>query len=169
MHGIADEMENDSPDLGGGFTEAPAWQEGKVALPDFPQKDDLIKVEVDRVDMPFSFYLDSKNLTSSTKQGLVKYTVLVESNSGAKNILFEGLRCELEQYKTYAYGTYDNKFVKAKTSEWRFIRDNGHMVHRYNFLRYYMCNEQREPYPASEIIRKIKYPEDFLTTSEESD
>jgi len=164
------EMDNDSPDLGGGFIEPEAWKEGaEVTIPPYPQSDDLIKVEVDRVDMPFQFYLDKKNISSFVKNDLVRYSVVIESDSGAKNVLFEGIRCQTNQYKTYAYGTYDNKFTKARTSEWKRINDSGFMVHRYNFYKHYMCNDLRQPIPVSDILRKVRYPEDFQGTGELSD
>lgn len=163
------ELDDDSPDLGGGVIEAAPWKEAEVVIPPYPAADDLIKVEVDRVDMPFSFYLDSKNITSSVNDDLIRYTVVIESNSGAKNVLFEGIRCQVNEYKTYAYGTYDNKFVKARTSSWQRILDSGFMAHRYNFYKYYMCNDLRVPNPVSEILRKIRYPEDFQVSGDESD
>jgi len=163
------EMENDSPDLGGGFTEAKPWQEGSVNIPPYPQADDLIKVEVDRVDMPFDFYLDSKNISYSEKEGLIRYTVVIKSDSGASNVLFEGIRCEKREYRTYAYGTYEKSFVKARISEWKYINENGFMAHRYNFFQHYMCNERQSPNTISEIIRKVSYPEDFQGSGETSD
>jgi len=163
------ELENDSPDLGGGFIEAEKWKESDVTIPPFPVSGDLIKVEVDRVDMPFSFYIDSKNISSITNNDLIRYTVIIESDSGAKNVLFEGLRCQAGEYRTYAYGTYDNKFSKANVSNWQRITDTGFMAHRYNFYKHYMCNDLRAPYSVSEIIRKIRYPEDFQGSGDTSD
>jgi len=154
------ELENDDADLGE-FTEGPAWKEGEVILPAFPETDDLLKVEVDRGEMPFSFYLDGKNLSVSKADGITRYTVLIESDSGAKNIMFEGIRCRTREYRTYAYGTYDNKLIKARTSSWQRIPDTGFMIHRYNFYRHYMCDEHRVQHPRNSVLQKVKYPEDF--------
>jgi len=163
------EQENDDPDLGGGFIELERWQEGEVIMPPYPQADDLLKVEVDRVDMPFDFYLDSKNISISPQAGLIRYTVVIRSNSGANNVLFEGMRCQTREYRTYAYGAYDKKFVKAQTSKWAYIEESGFMAHRYNFFQYYMCGERQSPAPINEILRKVKYPEDFQNLGETSD
>lgn len=163
------EQENDNPDLGGGFTESAPWKEGQVDFPDYPLQENLIKVEVDRVDMPFDFYLDSKSLVSLKNDALVRYTVVVQSNSGAKNVLFEGIRCSTGEYRTYAYGTLDNSFVKATTSSWKYIEESGFMVHRYNFFKYYMCSDEQGSNPIDEILRKIRYPEDFQISGERDD
>jgi len=161
-------QDTDEPDLGG-FIPGEKWKEGNVIIPAFPQSDDLLKVEVDRADMPFNFYIDSKNISVSNDDGITRYTVVLESNSGAKNVLFEGIRCQTAEFRTYAYGTYDNKLVKARTSKWERIQNNGYMVHRYDFFRHYMCNERQTPNPVREVLQKIEYPEDFQGTGEISD
>jgi hypothetical protein len=154
-------IEDDDPDLGG-FIEAPKWQEGEVAIPPFPNRDDLVKVEVDRADMPFTFYIDPGSL-SVGEDGVTRYTVLIESSSGASNIMYEGIRCSTNEYRTYAYGTHDDKFSKARTGSWTRITStsSGAMTHRYNFKRYYMCDDIGRPYSASESLQRIRYPEDF--------
>jgi hypothetical protein len=158
-------IENDDPDLGGGFIEAPKWQEAEIAIPPFPNRDDLLKVEVDRVDMPFGFYIDPGSL-SVGKDGVSRYTVLIESSSGARNVMYEGIRCSTHEYRTYAYGTYDDKFSKALSSNWKRITGSGAMAHRYNLRRYYLCDDYSRPFSASESLRRIRYPEDFGTAGE---
>jgi len=162
------ELDSDDPDLGS-FIEGAKWKEDNVIIPAFPRTEDLLKVEVDRADMPFSFYIDSKNLSVSNNDGITRYTVVIESNSGAKNVLFEGIRCETTEFRTFAYGTYDNKLVKARTSKWTRILNDGFMVHRYDFLRHYMCDESQTSIPVKEVLRKIEYPEDFQGAGDESD
>lgn len=161
-------QENDDPDLGNGFIEPPKWQEAEIAIPPFPNRDELVKVEVDRVDMPFSFYIDPASL-SVDKDGVSRYTVLIESSSGASNIMYEGIRCATHEYRTYAYGTHDDKFSKARSSTWTKITSSGAMAHRYNFRRHYMCNDFDLPFSVRESLQRIRYPEDFATSGERDD
>lgn len=161
-------QENDDPDLGGGFIEAPKWQETEIALPPFPNRDDLIKMEVDRVDMPFNFYIDPNSL-SVGKDGVSRYTVLIESGSGASNIMHEGIRCSTNEYRTYAYGTYDDKFSKARSSAWLEISTTGSMAHRYNLRRFYLCSDLGQSLSVSDSLQRIRYPADFATGGERSD
>ena len=162
------EQETDDSDLGG-FIEAPKWKEDEVVIPPFPNTDDLLKVEIDRAGSPFNFYVDSKNLSISSDKGVIRYTVVIESDSGAKNILFEGIRCQTREFRTYAYGTYDKKLVKARTSIWQVIKPSSGMVHRYNFYRHYMCSEYLTPNPIDILLQKIKYPENFQVSDERDD
>ena len=160
-------QETDDADLGG-FIDAPEWQEEAVTIPPFPDADDLLKVEIDRVDKPFTYYLDSKNIQSS-QDGVIRYSIVIESNSGARNVLFEGLRCLTAEYRTYAYGTSDKSFVKARTSQWAGIESTGSMVHRYDFFRHYMCSIEQTTYPVETILRRVRYPDDFQDGGETSD
>jgi len=164
-----EELEADKNDTDLISVEKETWKEGDVVIPAFPQSDDLIKVEIDKGEQLFNFYIDAKNLSALPKQGVTRYTVVIESDSGAKNVLFEGIRCQTREYKTYAYGTYDNKLSKAITSEWKLIREADSMTHRYNFYRYYLCSEYLIPNPLDIVLQKIKYPENFQVSDERDD
>lgn len=166
---VCAELADDSSDLVGGFTESKPWQESEVAFPAYPAADDMMKVEVDRVDMPFNFYIDAKNLAILKEGGVVRYTVVIQSVDGSKNVLFEGIRCRTKQFRTYAYGTYDKKFSKASSSQWKDIEQNEFMVHRENFFNYYMCDKRNGLYSVREMLRRIEYPTNFLDSGDLGD
>lgn len=150
----------DDPDVGNTFIEAPKWQEKEVTLPPFPNREELIRLEVDRVDMPFSFYIDPTSLALG-EDGVTRYSIVIESNSGASNVMYEGIRCSTKEYRTYAYGTYDNKFSEARNSSWSKIPVSGAMAHRYNLNRYYFCNDYFQPLSITDSLQRIRYPENF--------
>ncbi|MDT8403267.1 CNP1-like family protein [Sulfuriflexus sp.] len=160
-------IEDDDPDLGA-FIEGPSWEEEEVILPPFPKRDDLLKLEVDRVDMPFSFYIDPASLNVG-KDGVSRYTIVIESNSGASNVMHEGIRCTTQEYRTYAYGTHDGQFSKAQTSNWTRISSSDAMAHRYNLKAYYLCSGIDRPLSTSESLRRMRYPENFGSGGERSD
>ncbi|MGD8742924.1 MAG: CNP1-like family protein [Granulosicoccaceae bacterium] len=157
-------LPTDDPDLGE-FIEGPKWQEQKVdKFPDWPDEDKLLPVEVDAVDAPFRFFIDPESLTVGS-DGVSRYTVVIRSSSGASNVMYEGLRCRTREYRTYAYGgTSDHKFHKATVSNWQPVREtsSGSMIHRYNFLRYYMCDRLENPRTVADVLREIRYPKDYF-------
>ncbi|MGD8998928.1 MAG: CNP1-like family protein [Granulosicoccaceae bacterium] len=160
---FADEpLPTDDPDLGG-FIEGPKWQEQEVdKFPAWPDEDKLLPVEVDAVDAPFRFFVDPDSLSVGS-DGVSRYTVVIRSSSGASNVMYEGLRCRTREYRTYAYGTTDNKFHKATVSNWQPVQESssGSMIHRYNFLRYYMCDRLQNPRTVADVLREIRYPKHF--------
>ncbi|WP_126456134.1 CNP1-like family protein [Sulfuriflexus mobilis] len=161
-------LEDAEPDLGGGYIEGPAWEEGNVSIPAYPSADDLLKVDVDNANRPYTFYVDEKNLSVSDS-GVVRYSVVIESDSGARNVMFEGLNCAAGEYRTYAYGNSDGGFSEARSSHWERINDEGVMAHRINFKRYYMCDQLNQPYSVKEMLRRIRYPLDFNDGGPRSD
>ncbi len=158
--------DDDDPELGG-YVESKKWQEGAAVIPDYPDEDNLVKVEMERTNLPFTAYIDTSSLSVS-QNDLVRYTILIKSNSGAVNVFYEGIRCSAIQYRTYAYGTSDGKMIKASNSEWQPIVGNSSMAHRYNLFHYYVCDKEHLPYKLNVIKNRIRYPEDFNTGDERS-
>lgn len=157
-------QENDDSDLGS-FIEPPKWNEGEVVIPAFPNRRDLIKIELDRADQPFNFYLDPKAL-SSGKDSVVRYTLVLESYSGARNVFYEGIRCQTGEYRTYAYGRTDGKFSKATIAKWTSFHESDRMAFRYNFFKHYMCDGLQNVLPRDRILQRIRYPENFREADE---
>jgi len=162
------EQETDDADLGG-FIAGPKWKESNAVIPDFPKQDDLLMVEVDKADSPFNYFIDTKNVSISSDGGVIRYSVVIQSDSGAKNVIYEGIRCKTAEFRIYAFGSYDNKFVKARTSEWKLIQNNAAMAHRYNLYTHYMCNEYQTHSSIDIVLQKIRYPEHFEVSGERDD
>ena len=58
-------------------------------------------------------YLDEKSI-SLAQDEIVRFTLVVETSSGTRNVFYEGLRCDTREYKTYAVGTLDKTFEPIK-------------------------------------------------------
>jgi len=78
------------------------WQEIEAQLPPAPQPGNLIEVKLDSSTRN-TLFIDSASL-SIGKDGVVRYTAILRSPSGAQNVSFEGLRCESGERKLYAFG-----------------------------------------------------------------
>lgn len=136
-----------------------------VRLPAFPEQDNLQRVSVDSAGAPFVYYVDMASL-SLHAGGVVRYTVVIVSNSGARNIMYEGIRCPTREVRTYAFGSGE-RFVAARNDEWfKFYRDSS-MPHRYDFYRNFFCNVgQNDSRREADIRRRLKYSEDFVTSGD---
>ena len=115
------------------------WNEGRVDLPPWPKDADLIEFRPDMPESPFRFYLDSRNLSRDAKDAVVRYTVVAESASGARNVSFEGIRCTLNgAYRVYAYGT-GSRFSPISASDWLPIPEIGSEAFRRDLWRNRFC------------------------------
>jgi hypothetical protein len=93
--------------------------EPEVALPAPPAKDGLIEFFVTSASS-FKFYIDPKSL-SVGDDGVVRYTFVARSPSGAETISYEGIRCGGQgTYRIYAFADR-GKWTKNAGAEWREI------------------------------------------------
>ncbi|SOZ36106.1 CNP1-like family protein [Cupriavidus neocaledonicus] len=76
------------------------FEEAKAMLPALPQEANLIPFSVAGTGT-LSFAVDSKSI-SVGKDNVVRYTVVTTSQSGARNVTFEGMRCDAFERKLYA-------------------------------------------------------------------
>jgi hypothetical protein len=98
------------------FEEDKPWEEQKWALPPYPAEGDLVRFDVGN-NSAFQFFVDSKSV-SVDKDGVVRYTLVARSASGALNVSYEGIRCESHERKLYAFGRADRTWAQARNAEW---------------------------------------------------
>ncbi len=131
------------------------WKESQVILPSYPKDSDLIPVSLAK-SFTLKIYLDSKSL-SRAKDRVVRFSLIVESPSGARNVFHDGMRCETREYKTYAIGTTENRFEPVKDSQWQRIPMLEFNSFRDYLYRHYVCDSYSNPRSVSELVQIIKY------------
>jgi len=142
------------------FIEPPAWEEeggGRVELPAFPDETHLLEFPVDDPSQAFVYGIDPDSVAIGA-DGVVRYTVVLRSRSGARNVLFEGIRCENLQYKTYAHGLPDDRFQLLRDPVWQELPRSGTGRYRFELFTYYLCDPTHQPLSRHEIIRRLSLP-----------
>jgi hypothetical protein len=133
------------------------WKEGKAELPPFPEEENLIEFEVNDPSSSFRYFLD-KSALSVGQDGVVRYILVITSKTGARNVFFEGMRCDANEYKTYAFGGGKGKLQPLRKPEWKEMRKNDRTAYRDELKRFYLCHPE---YPVAlqpeQIIEVIKY------------
>lgn len=113
------------------------WKERGFELPPYPQEADLIELRLDAPNARFRYFIDGANLRIGTDQ-VVRYTLVVRSQTGAENVAVEGLRCDTPQYKVYAYGSHGS-FTTVTKGEWQRIGPGEVDPAQRELQRYYLC------------------------------
>lgn len=132
------------------------WKELGVAPPTYPSDSDLIAVR-----MPATYtlkvYLDEKSI-SLAQDGITRFTLVVESASGSRNVFFEGYHCDVREYKTYASGTSEKTFEPIRKPKWERVPYYDINAFRFQLLRYYVCdpNSLSVALPPRELIHRLK-------------
>ncbi len=129
------------------------WQEQAAPLPGYPLMRNLIAVALPPRDT-LKIYLDSQGL-SRGEDGVARYVLVVVSPGGARNVLYEGIRCATGEYKTYAVGSADNTWRPLEEAVWRKIPYFESNAFRYHLHRHTLCDAHSSPRSPREILRAL--------------
>jgi hypothetical protein len=91
------------------------WEAQKALLPPAPKIADLVPFYVGPV--PFDFFVDRSSVKLG-EDGVVRYTLMARSSSGATNVSYEGIRCATYSRRVYAFGSVDGSWSQARNSQW---------------------------------------------------
>lgn len=131
--------------------EAP-WEEVQTTLPAAPKPENLMPVDVGS-GARFTYLVDLPSVEAG-QDGVVRYTLLARSPSGAENLTFEGLRCETGEHKLYAFGRKTGEWAKNPRGEWKIIR--ARVIHNPQsaLFFHYLCPALDKP-RTTEVVRQL--------------
>jgi hypothetical protein len=121
----------------------PAFDAGKVLTFDVSQASSL------------SYGVDPATLRIS-KDGVLSYVMVATSASGARNVLYEGIRCVTGEVKTYARHSPSGGWTMVARPEWRSMFDNMPSKHALAFARAGACDNAAQASSVEELIRLLK-------------
>jgi hypothetical protein len=99
------------------------WQEIAVQLPATPGPEGLLPFYVSATATQ-NFAIDEKSL-SVGNDGVVRYTIVASSPAGARNVSYEGIRCETFEKKSYAFARDDGTWARSRRDQWEPIVRNA--------------------------------------------
>jgi hypothetical protein len=132
------------------FEEKP-WEEVAVQIPAFPAEEDWIEFRIGAVSDK-KFFIDVKTLSLGS-DGVVRYSLLVLTDQGAKNISYEGMRCSSAERRLYAFGRSDKTWSKARNNQWVKIA-GGSNNHHVDFFTMLFCRNGAVPFRNDEDLRR---------------
>lgn len=104
------------------FDEKP-WAETLHQLPPAPDPKHLIPIDVGALS-DNKFAIDEQSVTVGTDE-VVRYTLVVTSPGGARNVSYEGMRCATAERRLYAFGRADGSWSRARNNQWVRISENN--------------------------------------------
>ena len=120
----------------------PQWKESGSAFPPFPRREDLVALDVKAVGARYSYWIDGRSVTLD-RDRVTRFTIVMQGAGGGVNVLYEGLRCATQEFKTYGYGTSEGSFNAYPKQEWKHLKTiRGNEAKTYLVLLYnrYMCD-----------------------------
>lgn len=128
------------------------WREISLQLPAPPKTENLLAFYKNENQ---SFSLDTKSL-SVGKDGVIRYTLVSTSSMGAKNISYEGMRCETAEKKLYAFGRADGTWSRSRRNQWNAISNTDFNKQHSSLALEYFCEGKTIAGKAELILERMK-------------
>jgi hypothetical protein len=128
--------------------------ESPVVLPAAAQKNNLLPFYVSPT-TTMDFAVDAKSL-SVTPEGIVRFVLVITSQSGATNISYEGIRCSTAEKKLYAIGQLNGAWSLARRDAWNPIIDSGPNRYHAALTKDYFCEMEIVAGKAEVIIDRLR-------------
>ena len=103
------------------------------------------------------FGVDPASVSISRSDSLVRYVMVATSGSGAKNVMYEALRCTTGEFKTYARYNPDGRWVQIANAQWRSMFGNP-TNYALQFAKAGACDSAAPPNSVAELVNKLKNP-----------
>lgn len=128
-----------------------------VPPPPVFSKDKLLALDMPLF-MSLKFGIDPASISISPTK-TVRYVIVATSATGASNVMYEGLRCEVGEFITYARQSSDGRWNLVQNPQWRPLTDINTARHALAFARQGAC-EGRSATASSvaDIVRALKRP-----------
>jgi hypothetical protein len=129
------------------------WVEIAAQLPPPPKTENLVEFNVSSAARNRHF-IDTASISVGGDK-VIRYTVVIETTGGAKNVSFEGMRCESGERRLYAYGHPDGTWSKARTSSWEGIKFRSLLSYHKALYEYHFCPDGINVRDAKEAVRNL--------------
>ena len=130
------------------------WVELSAQLPPYPKADNLIKFNVSSATRHRHF-VDTASI-SVGEDKVVRYTVVIEATGGARNVSFEGMRCETGERRLYAYGQPDGTWSKARNAGWEDIKFRSLLSYHKALYEDHFCPDGINVRDAKEAAQNLR-------------
>lgn len=132
------------------------WIEIATQLPPSPKAENLIEFNVSSATRNRHF-VDTASI-SVGQDKVVRYTVVIEAAGGAKNVSFEGMRCETRERRLYAYGQPDGSWTKARNAGWEPIKRRSLLSYHKALFENHFCPDGLNVRDAKAAVRNLRNP-----------
>lgn len=125
-----------------------------LVLPAAPAKDNLLPFYVSPT-ATMNFAVDASSV-SVTPDGVVRFTLVIASPEGARNVSYEGIRCKTGEKKLYATGIADGSWSPSRNDAWSRIRDVGANRQHAALFNDYFCDFGSVAGNAAAIVKRLR-------------
>ena len=135
----------------------PEWKESEVPPPPAFDMGKLVTFEVS-ANSALVYGVDPASIAISKSDGLVRYVMVATSSSGARNVMYEAIRCTTAEVKTYARYSPQGEWSLLDNPQWRSLYETMPSRHALRFAQAGACDGASPPLSVDILVRRLKTP-----------
>ncbi len=138
-----DEFESDKP-----------WVEQLTQLPSYPEDKNLLAFDAGSVTN--NQYLVDTTSIQIGEDNVIRFSLMIKSAAGARNVSFEGIRCDTSERKLYALGRDDKTWAQPRQSEWQKLDYVRQFYAQRELAKHIFCPNRQIVPTTKEAIESLK-------------
>ncbi len=135
----------------------PDWKESEVPAPPAFDMGKLVTFD-GAVSSSLVYGVDPASIRISPKDGVIRYVLVASSGSGAKNVMYEAIRCSTGEFKTYARYSSEGRWSPVNDASWRSMLGSLPSRHALYFAQAGACDNAATPNSVNALIFRLKNP-----------
>jgi hypothetical protein len=135
----------------------PDWKESEVPAPPAFDVGKLVTFDVS-AGSSLVYGVDPASIRITPSDGVVRYVMVATSASGARNVMYEGLRCSTAEFKTYARYSADGRWSPVSNPEWRSLFASMPSKYALRFAQAGGCDNATAPSSVKVLVSRLKNP-----------
>ncbi|GKS69089.1 CNP1-like family protein [Nitrosomonas sp. PY1] len=138
------------------FEEEKTWTERATQLPPYPDMNNLLEFDATGQAVTGNQYLIDPASISVGEDGVIRFSLIIKSSSGALNVSYEGIRCETTERKLYALGRNDKTWAEPRVSEWEKLINVRQLYAQRELARNIFCPNRQIVRNKEDAIQALK-------------
>ncbi len=135
----------------------PDWKESELPPPPAFDMGKLITFD-GAANSSLVYGVDPASIRISGSDNLIRFVLVATSASGAKNVMYEAIRCSTGEFKTYARYTSDGRWSPVGDAGWRSMFVSSPSRHALYFAKAGACDNAATPSSVSAVVFRLKNP-----------
>jgi hypothetical protein len=120
------------------------WRERDTPWPPLPDDAELVRLAVDSAPPGLDVYVAPDSFSLDESDRVSRYWLVLKSDGGGYNAIYQGLRCSVLEYKNYAFGhpARNPPVRESKMEEWRPVSGRGNEGYVKELARDFFCYDR---------------------------
>ncbi|HRB29394.1 MAG: CNP1-like family protein [Nitrosomonas sp.] len=137
------------------FEDEKTWVERATQLPPYPDTSNLLEFDAGGAITGNQYLIDPASI-NVVEDGVIRFSLVVKSSSGALNISYEGIRCATTERKLYALGRNDKTWAEPRVSEWEKLTYVRQFYAQRELAKNIFCPNRQIVRNSEDAIRALK-------------